>query len=159
MRWAVMVLVLAGCEVADPAPLPELPPPPYVNPAEQYYRAAERMFQSGDFERCLFSLGLALRHDPTHAPAKALSREVEFILGIKDKGTIAAAENRRDQIDGLLGAARWNLFVGTLYAAEHQAQRALELAPLVPAMMDIESRVDAARAILEWVAAFRGDER
>jgi hypothetical protein len=151
MRWAGLLILLAGCATAPPP----LEPPPKLSPAERNYRQAEQLYQAGDFIGSQIQCERALREDPFHAPSKALHSEVKRRLGEGHFPATVLAQARLDKVEACLEEGRRHLFLGNLFQARLLATLAHDLAQTLPPEMDIELRVAQAQAILDWAEAFR----
>ena len=113
------------------------------------YRRAERLYQAGDFEKASLWSERVLKMNPSHAPARALFTEVQFILG-QGKVWPAAVDYgqymKRDahtlvEMDIALARAERS-------GDEREWRKILEYAKWLPDTPDVRKRADRARACL-----------
>ena len=122
------------------------------------YRRAERLYQAGDFEKASLLCERALHLNSSHAPARALFTEVQFILG---QGKASPAPAGYDKYFICLGVgdhARYLVEIDNALARAEQTgdprewRKVLEYAKWWPDTADVRARADQARAYLECLA-------
>ena len=134
------------------------------------YRRAERYYQAGDFERASLWSERALRLNSSHAPARALFTEVQFILG---QGKAPATTGEYDKyVTCDLGVG---VHAQTLVDIDHALARAygtddtalatlecrkvLEYVKWLPDSAELRAQRDRARAYLECVSGSAASAR
>ena len=129
------------------------------------YRFAERTYQAGDFEKAEVACRRALEWDPSHAPARALFMEVQFILG---RGRAFAAPYMGGpqvishpqsliEIDQAFARADQALGVGDAEAAGRELRKILEFAKWMPTGVEVAARAKRASEGLKNLSARRCD--
>ena len=123
--------------------------------ADSLYRRAEREYQAGDFEKARTRCLTALRLRPSHAEARALRMEIDFILG---EGRLAipldysvyvtktwwSGSSLKEMDDALARAEETG--------DEREWRKILEYAKWLPDGVEVRARTDQARAYLECVS-------
>ena len=134
------------------------------------YRRAERLYQAGDFERASLWCERALKMNPSHAPARALFTEVQFILG-QGKATATTGEYDKYMICDLgVGVHAQTLVeidhaLARAYRTDDTAQAALECRKVLeyvkwlPDSAELRAQRDRARAYLECVSGSEASAR
>jgi len=134
------------------------------------YRRAERFYQAGDFEKASLWCEGALRLNPSHAPAKALFMEVQFILG-QGKATPATGEyDKYIRCDFGVGVHAQTLVdidnaLARAYGTDDTAlatlecRKVLEYVKWLPDSAELRAQRDRARAYLECVSGSAASAR
>ena len=135
--------------------------------ADEHYRLAERYFQAGDFEKAEIECEKSIQLNTSHAPAKALHLEIQFILG-RHKVTPSTQEYdkymkealvRHQQvlieIDEARGRGTRFFNRGEYNHAEREFRQILEYAKWMPTGVEFESRRREALQMLERTKSSR----
>lgn len=129
--------------------------------ADRHYREAERCYTAGDFLKAEQETQKALQLSPTHAPARALQTENQFVLG-KGKATPSTQEYDTYMREALVrhqqvlvevdqaherGKRHFNL--GEYDQAEREFRKILEFSKWMPTGAELEARRKSAAELLE----------
>lgn len=124
--------------------------------ADRIYSLAERQFQAADFEKAQLTCERALKLNPSHAPARALHMEVQFILASllqvrapPNGGEDFISQIRHSQtlveIDNAFERAERSMERAEGYDAEREFRKVLEYAKWMPVGVEINRKCERAR--------------
>jgi len=128
--------------------------------ADELYRRAERLYQAGDFEKAVLETQKALQLAPSHAPARALNTEVQFILG-QGQATPTTMEYDKFmhealvrhhqvliEVDNAFERGKRDYARGDFAQADREFRKILEYSKWMPTGVELESRRKAAADML-----------
>ncbi|HEX7898495.1 MAG TPA: hypothetical protein VF950_12090 [Planctomycetota bacterium] len=132
------------------------------------YARAERLFQAGEYEKASLWCERSLQLNPSHAPAKALLTEVQFLLG-QGMATPTNGEYdkymtgcvvRHQQVDVEIETALARAYrTDDPAQGERECRKVLEYAKWLPDSAELRAQHDRARAYLECVSGFAASAR